>query len=98
MGIAARPGSWRRAHEGPPAGQNARLRGGVKVRDAVRFFKRHALELRRLRAAFPRAKPELDFSIWVTAPPETFTHSYWLPPPLLTLAAHYGVTDRKSTR
>lgn len=68
----------------------------AQVRDALRFFKRHALELRRLRAAFPRAKPELDFSIWVTAPPETFTHSYWLPPPLLTLAAQCGVTIRFS--
>ena len=68
----------------------------AQVRDALRFFKKHAAELRRFKAAFGHGKPELDFSIWVTAPPETFTHSYWLPPSLLKLAAQSGFTIRLS--
>ena len=68
----------------------------AQVRDALRFFKRHVRELRRMRAAFKRGSPELDFSIWVLAPPETLTHSYWLPPQLLKLAAEFGFTIRLS--
>jgi hypothetical protein len=68
----------------------------AQVRDALRFFKKHAGELRRLRAAFKRGSPELDFGIWVMAPPETYTHSYWLPPRLLKLAAECGFTIRLS--
>jgi hypothetical protein len=68
----------------------------AQVKETLVFFRKHARELRRISAAFPRSSPELDFSIWVTAPPETYTHSYRLPPQLLKLAGAYGFTARLS--
>lgn len=68
----------------------------AQVRDAIRFCKKHAAELRRMRAAFKRGSAELDFSVWATEPSSTFTHSYRLPPSLMELAARYGFTVRLS--
>jgi len=67
-----------------------------QVRDAIRFFKRHARELRRMRTAFRRGSPELDFTVSVSEPSSTFTHSYRLPPALTELASAYGFTVRLS--
>ncbi|MGA7990946.1 MAG: hypothetical protein WCC53_05890 [Thermoanaerobaculia bacterium] len=68
----------------------------AQVRDALRFIKKHARELRRLKATFPHGKPELDFAIWVKTPAETYTQSYQLPPALLKLAGDHGFAVRLS--
>jgi hypothetical protein len=61
-----------------------------QVRDAQRFMTRHARELRRLKAAFKRATPVLDFGLSVEDTPETYVRSYELPPTFLKLAGTFG--------
>jgi hypothetical protein len=68
----------------------------AQVRDALRFLKKHARELRRMKAAFRHGRPELDFAIWVKTPAEICMHSYQLPPSLLKLAGDHGFTVRLS--
>jgi hypothetical protein len=61
-----------------------------QVRDAQRFMTRHACELRRMKAAFKRATPVLDFGLFVEDTPEKYIHSYQLPPSFLKLAGQLG--------
>jgi hypothetical protein len=61
-----------------------------QVWDAQRFMTRHARELRRLKAAFKRATPVLDFGLSVEDTPEIYVRSYELPPTFLKLAGTFG--------
>jgi hypothetical protein len=66
----------------------------AQVRSAMRFFNNHAIELRRMEAAFKRGSPVLDFGLSVFE--NQFVHSYRLPPAFLKLAGQHGFHVRIS--
>lgn len=62
-----------------------------QVRDAVRFLKRHATGLHRLRRCTAFGGMTLDFGNWYRATPESPWSSYRFPAVLIELAGKHGI-------